>query len=212
MTKEQSEYLKDLSEIRNIMDRSTRFISLSGIAGVFAGVWAIIGAYIAYLLVGGSTYILNRRHFNQYLEEGTIYWLIADALGVLLLAVASGIFFSMRKAKKEGSVIWSKTTLRLFVNMALPLACGGVFCLVLIVHHIYGLVAPTMLIFYGLALFSAGKYTLGDVRSLGLIEIFLGFLNCAFIGYGIYFWAVGFGVMHIIYGIVMYYKYEREER
>jgi hypothetical protein len=44
---------------------------------------------------------------------------------------------------------------------------------------------------------------------LGICEIGLGLIASIYMGYGLLFWAVGFGVLHIIYGIVMYMKYER---
>ena len=56
---------------------------------------------------------------------------------------------------------------------------------------------------------NASKYTLNDIRYLGLTEIFLGLVALVFLEYSLLFWAIGFGLVHIIYGIVMYYKYER---
>ena len=76
-------------------------------------------------------------------------------------------------------------------------------------YKIFGLVAPTTLLFYGLALYNAGKYTLDEIRYLGVSEIILGLLGCIFIGYGLMFWALGFGVLHIVYGFMMWWKYER---
>ncbi|MGE5429024.1 MAG: hypothetical protein ACM3O8_14110, partial [Methylococcaceae bacterium] len=66
-----------------------------------------------------------------------------------------------------------------------------------------------MLIFYGLALVNAGKFTLSEVHYLGITEIVLGLMAAVFINWGLLFWALGFGVMHIVYGMMMYYKYER---
>lgn len=206
---EQEKQLQALSEIRDMMSRSSRFISLSGLSGVCAGLWAIVGAIIASFILfnanNGRSYI----GVTNYLQDRTIFLLGFVALGVLVMAISSGIYFTTRKAKKDGLSIWDETSMRVVANLAIPLIVGGAFCLILLYHGIYGLVAPATLIFYGLALINASKYTLHDIRLLGFLQILIGFTNCFLIGYGLFFWALGFGILHIIYGIVMYWKYER---
>ncbi len=202
-------YIEDLNEIRSLMERSSRFISLSGLSGVFAGIWALAGAFTAHIVIGKSSYILNERMTGRYIQDNTFLYLMGIAISVLILAIATGIFFTQRKAKKNGLRIWDKLGLRLLTNLSIPLVTGGVFCLILLFYGIYGLVAPATLIFYGLALLNASKYTLHEIRFLGITEIALGLISAFFIGYGLYFWAIGFGVLHIIYGLVMYYKYDR---
>jgi hypothetical protein len=98
---------------------------------------------------------------------------------------------------------------RLLLNVSLPMIVGGIFILKLLQAGEYGLIVPACLIFYGLALVNASKYTLGEVRYLGYGQILLGLINCWAINYGLYFWAIGFGMLHIVYGAVMLYKYER---
>ena len=209
MTEKHKEYLDNLSEIRSLMDRSSRFISLSGLAGVFAGIWALCGAAYAYNLLLQIEYPYNVPYHQI---ERTLLLLVADGIITLLLAVSSGIYFTTRKAKQEGESIWDKKILTVIWNLAVPLAAGGVFCLILLYHGLYLFVPPATLIFYGLALFNTGSYTHRDIKQLGIVEIILGLTNCIFLGKGLYFWAFGFGIMHIIYGIIMYYKYERKTK
>ena len=128
---------------------------------------------------------------------------------VLLLALAAGIFFTTRKAVKKGHKVWDKLTLRLLINLCIPLATGAVFCLALLKYEMFGLIAPTSLIFYGLSLINGSKYTLNDIRYLGITEIVLGMIGLFNIGYGLEIWAIGFGLMHIIYGTFMWMKYEK---
>ena len=97
----------------------------------------------------------------------------------------------------------------MLVNLAIPLLTGGIFCIALIWHGKIGLIAPAMLIFYGLSLINASKYTIGDTRYLGYMEVVLGLISCFFIGYGLLFWAVGFGFFNIAYGLFMYYTLEK---
>jgi len=206
-------YLQDLSEIKNIMNRSSRFISLSGLSGVFAGCYALIGAIIAKMLLSrnnsvyGDTYEVAT---VEKLESSLTFELFLIAVVVLVLAIGTAIFLTTRKAKKNDQKIWDSTSRRLIINFFAPLSAGGIFCLVLIQYEIIGLIAPAMLIFYGMALIHASKYTFGDLKGLGYANVILGLIATQFIGYGLYFWAVGFGLFHIIYGVWMYNKYDRK--
>lgn len=202
---EKQQYLDSLKDIKDIMDRSSRFISLSGITGVCAGLLALTGAFLAYKLVyDGSGYLTYGR--AEMSPEVMIY-LLAIALGVLILSLIAVIFFTTRKARKQGQNIWDMQSQRLLINLLIPLATGGILCLMLFLKGYLGLIMPLTLIFYGLALVNASKYTLSDIRGLGLLEIVLGLLAAQFIGYGLLFWALGFGVLHIVYGILMHLKY-----
>lgn len=204
MTKEK--YIEDLKDIKSIMERSSRFISLSGIAGVLAGVFALAGAYLAYQTVYYQQDYLSYRQATM--DQQTILMLVGIAVGVLVLSVSGGIFFGQRKARKNNLKFWDKQALRLIVNLCIPLVTGGALCLILLLQGFIGLIAPLTLIFYGLSLINASKYTLSDIRSLGLLEVLIGLIGCQFIGYGLLLWVLGFGILHIIYGIVMYLKYE----
>ncbi len=210
----QHEHLETLNEIRSIMERSTRFISLSGLSGVAAGICALIGAGMAFLYLD-STPFSHGEHYYIAARDASKWGLnyleffFLDAFLVLIAAIGGGYFFTLRRAKKNQQKMWDKTSLRLGINLFIPLAAGGIFCLILVYHGWLGLVAPSTLLFYGLALVNGSKYTLDDIRFLGLSEIALGLIAMFFIGYGLEFWAIGFGLLHIIYGVGMYYKYEK---
>lgn len=207
------EHLEALHEIRSLMEKSSRFISLSGLSGVFAGIYALIGAGLAVNYVNISLFAPS--YYEYLFENGQIninfaVFLLADALAVLFAAITTCILLTIRKAKKQDLPIWSNTSRRLLISMAIPLVAGGLFCLALMIHHEFALVAPATLIFYGLALINGSKHTLRDVYHLGICEIVLGIIASFFVGYGLLFWAVGFGILHILYGTLMYFKYERE--
>lgn len=209
---ESKNYLEDISEIKSMMSRSSRFISLSGLSGILAGIYALVGAALAYLTLKSGSYYYDAIPRSDYekLEAGMIADLVSIAIGVIVLALLTGIILSMRKAKRSGEKIWDVTSKRLVLNFFIPLVAGGIFCLVLLQYGIVGLVASATLIFYGLACVNASKYTLGDVRYLGIANIVLGLIATQFIGYGLFFWALGFGVLHIVYGAVMHFKYDRK--
>ncbi|MEQ8575187.1 MAG: hypothetical protein RIB63_14050, partial [Fulvivirga sp.] len=199
-------YIDDLKEIKSIMSRSSRLISLSGLAGVFAGVFALAGAYLAYDAVYADQNYLGYR--VAVLTNETITSLLTIAIATLILSISAGVFFTSRRAKKTNEKLWDHQTKRLLINLFIPLATGGILCLILLSKGYIGIVAPLTLIFYGLALVNASKYTLDEIRSLGLLEIALGLFATHFIGYGLIFWSIGFGVLHIIYGLVMHRRYE----
>lgn len=208
-----NEHLESLQQIRSMMERSSRFISLSGLSGVAAGIVALFGAAAAHL------YLETKPFSGPYLylaEPGYEKWglnfyefFALDAGIVLILALAAGIFFTTRKAVKKGQKVWDKLTWRLLINLLIPLATGAVFCLALLKYEMFGLIAPTTLIFYGLSLINGSKYTLNDIRYLGVTEIILGMIGLFNIGYGLEIWAIGFGLMHIVYGTFMWVKYEK---
>lgn len=216
---EQKEHLQALSDIRSMMERSSRFISLSGLSGVFAGVFALIGAAIGYSRI--CAYMKTEYEYDVYRQRsgGVLfhenYGLVAELFIIAMLVLAAslivGILLTIRTSKKRGIRIWDTTAKRLLINLLIPLATGGLFCLLLVWHGEIWLVAPSTLIFYGLALLNASKYTLDDIRYLGICEIMLGLIAAYSMSYGLYFWAFGFGVLHIVYGGVMYFKYERAQ-
>jgi uncharacterized DUF497 family protein len=205
---ENEKYLNDISEIKNMMNQSSRFISLSGLSGVLAGIYSLIGAWLAYKTIYfDTTSIGNYR--NLIISQDAINKLFIIAFSVLISSIITGIALSVRKAKKTEDKIWNVSSKRLVINFAIPLATGGFFILFLIEKEMLSLVAPLTLLFYGLACVNASKYTLGDVRYLGITMIILGLLSTWFLGYGLLFWALGFGICHIIYGSMMYFKYDR---
>lgn len=205
----EQKYIKDLTEIRSMMERSTKFLSLSGLSGIMAGIYALVGAYIAYRLFyvkeGADIYTtIDRQELND-----DILNIIILALVILVLAVGTAIVLSLKKAKKDEGKLWNSAARRVVINMAIPLVTGGIFILILLSKGLYGFLAPATLLFYGLALVNASKFTFEELRSLGIVQIVLGLLASYFIGYGLFFWALGFGLMHIVYGIVMHLKYEK---
>ena len=206
------EHINHIVEIKAMMEKSTRFLSLSGLSGVAAGTIALIGAAIAFFALD---YHHRYMDINAYLSEGMYcQWrqnlplLIADGIGVLVLAIGSAMFFTIRKAKKDGNRLWNPAAKRLLINLFIPLATGGIIFMIMLYHGLVYLVAPFTLIFYGLALINASKFTLDEIRTLGISEIVLGLLASFLVGYGLLFWAVGFGLLHIFYGIYMYRKHE----
>jgi hypothetical protein len=207
---QQTESLREITDIKRIMERSSRFISLSGLSGISAGICALLGAWIANKLLGDLK--------KKYLQKGSFYAEDIDRIElqflglaaiVFVVAFSTSFFFTWRKAKQKGLPVWDYTSRRLLWNLLIPLVAGGLFILGMLLQDEWKYVAPSCLIFYGLALVNASKYTLADIRYLGYCEIILGLINMQWLGYGLEFWAFGFGLLHIFYGAIMWFKYER---
>ncbi len=203
MIKPQTDYLQDLAEIRSIMQRSSRFLSLSGWAGILSGLIALIGAFVAQNYVGFKP---DSIHYEFTGSLSNLMWL---AVGVFMLALTTAIYFSWKNARKKGEVLWNASSRNLLQFISFPMFVGGLVMWMVYSLGLIGLMLPFSLIFYGLALFAASAYTLSEVRYLGLVQVIIGLNNLISLEDGWFFWMMGFGVAHIVYGIYMYFRYER---
>ena len=200
-----NKYLEDLSEIKNLMNKSSRFISLSGLSGILAGVYALIGAFVCYFVIDSSYTGYVTLHSTLFIKLVIVLFLVA------LFSVLTAIILTVRKAKRNNESIWDDTSKRLIVNFLIPLVTGAIYILIKLTQLRYGHTASLMLLFYGLALINASKYSLGHVRYLGLVQILLGLICAALPGYGYIFWIIGFGLCHIIYGTIMHYTIDTKK-
>ena len=205
-------YKEDISEIRMMMSKSSRFLSLSGLAGVLAGIYALGGALLAHFQIRAfneSQGFASAAENPGITEDRLVFFLASLAAAVLILSVTTAVFLSFRKAKKKGEALWTDSSKRMLGNFLIPLISGGLFCLALLQYSYVALIVPAMLIFYGLSCVNASKYTLGDLRSMGIAQVLLGLIATQLAGYGLLLWAIGFGLFHILYGSIMYFKYDK---
>ena len=201
--------LRDIAEIRSIMERSTKFVSLSGFAGIGAGVVALIGAWAARAMFMADGVVLTYDTTTANLTPDTRLSLVL--LGVVVLVMALGIvwFFSRRIIRKHAQPVNRPLMRQLVLSCHVPVLLTSIMTLLTFYHGPLWTVVPSMLLFYGLGVFSAGSFTLGEVRTLGMIEILLGLTAALFPALGLYFWAAGFGVLHIVYGVLFFRKYRQ---
>jgi hypothetical protein len=201
------EHLRDIAEIRTMMERNSKFLSLSGLSGVSAGMCALIGAAVAWFYLGRSFDFVRVPSSHTQAE---LFWFFALDSGLVVVAALSlATLFSLRMARKKSIPMWTPLGKLLLINLMIPLVVGGVFCLILLWHADIRFIPAAMLLFYGMALLNASKFTLPEIRYLAFTELLLGLACATWIGNSLIFWALGFGIAHIVYGAVMYYKYER---
>ena len=197
-----NQQLEDIKAIRHLMEKSTKFLSLSGLSGVFAGITATIGACVAYLFLLRDP---SETNFNRIQE---LFILLGIACSVLIISICFAVYFSWRKAKKNNEKLFNKLTIKILYHFSIPLIAGGIFSFIFLLRGDIEMVASSTLIFYGLALVNASKFTFDEIHYLGLTEVLLGILSAIFVCNGIIFWTIGFGICHIVYGLLMYRKYD----
>ena len=220
MNKEQIDPIEDLKNIRSMMEKSTKFLSLSGLSGIFAGLTALVGAFLANRLIESNW---DRRVRGMYSDSrhaeydpaswriDNLSWqLLLLAVAILIIAVLFGFLFTYIKAKRNQQKLNHPIAFKVFWSMMIPLAFGGLFTLILLKNGVFELVAPATLVFYGMSLLNASKYLNVEIKYLAVTEMILGILAGIFDNNGLVFWAIGFGVMHIFYGAIMYIKYDRK--
>lgn len=200
--------IKEIGHIRSLMERSSKFMSISGLSGILIGSYALIGAFFGFITVYG--FRSDFRYRDYYITDyGVINKLVLIAGLVLFCSILTGFLMAKHKAKKSGQTIWNTTSKALLGAVSVPLLTGGILSLVLVYRGEYGMIASSLLIFYGLALSAASTFTFREARWLGIMDVILGLLALCFPGYGLWFWAFGFGVLHIIYGIIVHQRYEK---
>lgn len=203
--------LETLNEIKNLMLRSSRFVSLSGMAGITAGTAAILGAVFIsiYFHVGFFEQVPGIMLQSKERLSVNVTGLFIILISVFILALILTIYFSSRIAKRKNIIFWDSMAKRVFVNFFIFLLTGGIFCMILFYYGIYFLIVSAMLTFYGLALINISKFTFNEISQLGVIEICLGIFAAFVTVYPLLIWMIGFGILHLIYGIYVYLKYER---
>ncbi|MBA2612176.1 MAG: hypothetical protein H0U95_09405 [Bacteroidetes bacterium] len=210
----QQQHLEALKDIRQMMKQSNRFLSLSGLSGIFAGIYALIGAYAGHNVISHYVFSENMDGYSAKDYKQMLFMCVIICALVLGMSLITAFILSARKAKRSGYKLFDHTAWQLLINMFIPLAAGGLFCMAMLYHggNFIVLVGPAMLIFYGLALINGSKYTLHEIRYLGCLQVLLGIVSCFFLNYWlILFWAFGFGLLHIIYGTIMWFKYDRKQ-
>ncbi len=206
---EEKDLYAELSSIRNLMERSSKFISLSGLSGIMAGIYSLVGAYTGYKFFYKANSITE--YSKDYAGTETILWqpVLLIAIAVIVLSVVTGFLLTIRQAKKRNEKFWNPISKRLLTSAAIPLCTGGAFIFIILLKGNYETIAPCCLLFYGLALVASSEYTFTDIKWLGYCEIILGLLAALLPDFGFLCWIIGFGFLHIIYGSIMHFKYNQ---
>ena len=196
----QNELIKQVEDIKKMMEKSSKFMSISGISGILIGIYALLGSFFVQRII---------KSIDKYISLDNVFDIFGIAVAVLVLSIITGIIMAQRKAAKSKQSVWNTTSKSLFIYMCIPLLAGGAVAAILLIKGYYSLIASILLLFYGLSLLSASHYSFKELAWLGVLDIILGLLALWWPSYGLYFWATGFGILHIVYGIIVYNRYEK---
>jgi hypothetical protein len=199
---------EELAEIKSMMERSTRFLSLSGLSGILAGIYSLAAAGLAWYWIyfpssswgAGAATLSFREVLNQLLLLG---------LATLIASVSTAYFLSKKKGSNSSQIFWTPASKRFLQALFLPVALGGFFCFALLHERAFGLIPAATLIFYGIGLVQSAQFTLGEIKNLGYTQLGLGLIAAFFPDFGLLCWALGFGAFHVVYGALMYFRHER---
>jgi hypothetical protein len=209
----QKEQLDAINDIKKLMERSSKFSALSGLSGIIVGIMALVCIGISYTILGITPLepisylsILNR---DGAIDTELLKLLIINFSVVLLASFLTAIWLSNKNAVKKGEQIWDLTAKRMLINFSIPMFAGGAYCFILFTQNHIELILPATLLFYGLALLNASKYTVEDIKYLGVLLVLLGLFASIYVDEALLLWGIGFGALHIVYGSFMYFKYEK---
>jgi hypothetical protein len=201
------DYHQDLAEIKLMMQKSSKFLSISGWSGIMAGIYALIGAYIANKSLDFNSFTKSLPTYPLELDKFTPIVLLA--IIILILAFVTSIIMSWQRANKVGEKIWNPTSKKLLLHLSIPLITGGILMIQMLHLGFIALLPTLSLVFYGIALYQAGQFTFREIRILGLLQIVLGIIGLFHLELGLLLWAIGFGVLHIVYGLLVHLKYQK---
>ncbi len=206
-----TEQINHIQEIRSLMERSGRYLSLSGLSGIFSGIVAVVGTIAAYYILKQSDLFWLSFDGNIILQLSgkTSMLLLINALSVFFLSLIFVIVFTRKKAKQKALPVWDQTSRLMMINLLIPLIFGGLFCLILVYHGLWLFTPAATHLFFGLALINGSKYTLKEIKLLGILHMIAGIASGFLLQYSLLIWGIGFGLLHIIYGFLMYHKYDR---
>ena len=192
--------LESVNEIKELMEKSSRFVSLSGFTAIIAGIYALAGACtVAHVLTPDTRLIV------------ALQTSIVVAALVFVASAITAIILSYYKSKRISQKFFSRLTYRALWHFVLPLFAGGVLCLSMLWNGYYGILSSAMLVFYGLAQVNVSKYSYASLAWLGYAFILLGIVDSIVGGHSLLFWSIGFGGFHIIYGILFYICIEKKK-
>jgi len=188
----------DLQYIRRTLDEAGRLSSISG-RGLMAVGFLALGAVAANHYWTGAPWD----------PAGTREAALAIWGVVLLLALATGAWSMERKARRAGQVLWSPVLRRALWSYGSAMVLGGVLTLAALRLHYLDLIPAVWLGCYGVAVTSAGVFSVSPVRWMGISFLILSLAGVlAPAGAGLALLGAGFGWLHIAFGAYIAWRHD----
>jgi hypothetical protein len=199
---------RDLKKIRDIMEKTAPFLSLSGLSGIAAGLAGTAAGVIIMLKIQSAW--ISSDLLNDLLSDHQMKRFFAVLLlTALVLALLGSFIITAVNTLRKNQPLWVISSIRFAENLFIPLLAGSILLAAFYIHKDYQYFIPVMLLFFGLSLYTASQSSREEIRILGILDICLGIISLFYIPAGLICWTAGFGLLNIVYGIIMYVKYER---
>jgi len=207
---------QELTVIRQLMERPIRFSTMSGLAAIQAGIWALLG-----VAADGWAWSRCTTYTDALLCSMAVWG------GVLGLSLVGVIALTRRRERQQTMPWWSPVKRRILLTILPPFvaAIGLTFAICLRAMHgdsdpdilpwqfaghlAQGQLIPAIwMLFYGVTLWQLGQFSPVDVRVLGAAFIAAGLATAALWQWQPY-WAMAatFGGLHIVYGAVVWVRH-----
>ena len=116
---------EDLREIRQMMERSSRFLSLSGSSGIGIGFLAMV--FVGWQVSKGNMSFLDQQNFDVTTPAWEEFILGSLTLFGVCLVLSMG--FTLRRTKKKGLKVWTSSTRNILGAIGLPMMVGALIML-----------------------------------------------------------------------------------
>lgn len=191
---------ENLRVIRDLMERSTKYSTFSGLSGVLAGTASITGCIV--------THLLQRRFPDP--ASFRIPFLLTWSL-VILCAIGGDFLLTKRRATRVGKRIVSRLGKQMVIASAPGLGTGALLTLYFLSHNLLADIFPMWMLAYGIAVCAVGLFSQREVSWLGAAFLAAGTITLllplfgltALPALGLIMMAVTFGGFHIVYGIAV---------
>jgi hypothetical protein len=181
--------MDNLRYIRETMERAGSFTAVSGWGIVTIGATAIAAAWLAGAMASPA----------GWLAVWTVEAVLALAIGVLSVA---------RKARAAGMPLLSGPGRKVALILSPPLMAGAVLTAVMFGEGILAPLPGMWLLLFGAGVVAAGAFSVRIVPVMGLTFMLLG--SAALLlpaGWGNGLMALGFGGLHIFFGVLIARRY-----
>jgi hypothetical protein len=181
--------MDNLRYIRETMERSQSFTAVSGVGGVLMGLIAL-----------GATFLAVR---SETTEAWVTVWMSAAVLSLGIALVAMTM-----KARAAGGSLLVGAGRKFAWNLTPPLLVGGLLTVAMTQMGAATLLPGVWLLLYGTGVVTGGAFSVRVVPLMGLAFMLVGAAALfAPAAWGNLFMAGGFGLLHIVFGIVIWRKH-----
>ena len=180
------------------MEQGKSYFSLKSLSGILIGIYGLATVYLIDKLTSGegSGIEMVSQLPILFLQIG----ITAIAVVFIIISLFTLWIRAKRRAKSEGKKLWNTSNKKIRLQTLITLLVLIVVIIVIANQGYYSLVTPISLFFYGLFLLNLSRFSSKGLVFLSIGEVLLGVAAYMIYDKEIFFLALGFGLLPIIYG------------